>query len=529
MLKKLISHLHQFCQVFLLLLLLTGIAAFLGCGPKNADAPVSSAIADPIMTDKGLVSGTVIDAIQLSYYDYTGAFHYGETLVGEIGRPVRIYKGIPYAAPPVGNLRWKPPQPVAPWVGIRNCITYAPMMAQYPFPQSFFYRFVPESGMSEDVLYLNVMTPAKTNLARLPVFVFFHGGGLTSGSTSSDSYNTPLMAQHGVIWVSVQHRLGPLGFMAHPALTAESPQGASGNYGTLDLIAALQWVRNNIAAFGGDPNNVTINGQSGGGMKVNFLMASPLAKGLFHKAICQSGFSTASNSLSRAEEMGVNLAAKLGVTDTGAAGLAELRAKTWQEIVTAASSAPRPDYTTGYTVDGWSLPDTLANIFDTGQQNDVPYMVSVASEEIEAGGYVYIPPAAIGPRMLTMSGNMNSNMYVYIFTQVPDAWRALGQTAWHGSDVSYMLGGLPTMGMFPGALVPVTMPLNPGLTDKDYWVSEFMVQMLANFARTGNPSVPDMGVIWPPYENPDQYYLDIGFQPIVASGFNSVTTRIPSR
>lgn len=482
------------------------------------------------MTDKGLVSGTVIDAIELSYYDYTGAFHYGETLVGEVGKPVRVYKGIPYAAPPVGDLRWKPPQPAAAWAGIRACTTYAPMMAQYPFPQSFFYRFIPEAGMSEDVLYLNVMTPAETNLDRLPVFVFFHGGGLTSGSTSSDAYNTPLMAQHGVIWVSVQHRLGPLGFMAHPALSAESPQGASGNYGTLDLIAALQWVKRNIAAFGGDPNNVTINGQSGGGMKVNFLMASPLAKGLFHRAICQSGFSTATNTKERAEAMGVNLATALGVTDTGAAGLAELRAKTWQEIVTVANVAPRPDYTTGYTIDGWSLPDSLANIFDAGQQSDVPFMVSVASEEIEAGGYVYIPPAAIGPRMLTMSGNMTSNMYAYIFTQVPDGWRTLGQTAWHGSDVSYMLGGLPTMGMFPAALVPVTNPLDPGLTEKDFWVSEFMVRMLANFARTGDPSVPEMGLTsWPPYNDPDQYYLDIGFKPIVQSGFNSVVTRIPSR
>jgi para-nitrobenzyl esterase len=525
--KKFMFNLHQFCQVFLLLFLLLGTTAFLGCA-KDAEQPVASAIADPIMTDKGLVSGTVIDAIQLSYYDYTGTFHYGATLVGETGKPVRVYKGIPYAAPPVGNLRWKPPQPAASWSGIRPCTTYAPMMAQYPFPQSFFYRFIPESGMSEDVLYLNVMTPAKTNLDRLPVFVFFHGGGLTSGSTSSDSYNTPLMAQQGVIWVSVQHRLGPLGFMAHPALTAESPLGASGNYGTLDLIAALQWVKKNIGAFGGDPNNVTINGQSGGGVKVNFLMASPLAKGLFHRAICQSGFSAASNTLAVAEQYGVNLATKLGVTDTGADGLAELRTKTWQEIVTAANTAPFT-YSTGYTIDGWSLPDSIANIYDTGRQNDVPYMVSVASEEIQAGGYVYIPPAAIGPRMLTMSGNMSSNMYAFIFTQVPDAWRALGQTAWHGSDVSYMLGGLPTMGMFPGALVPISMPLNPGLTEKDYWVSEFMVRMLANFARTGNPNVPEMGVTWPPYKNPDQYYLDIGFRPIVQSGFNSVTTRIPSR
>jgi len=506
--------------------MLLGMSIVVGCGAKDADPPAMTLVVDPIKTEGGLVSGTVIDAIQLTYYDYTGVLRYGTKLVGETGKPVRIYKGIPYAAPPVGNLRWKPPQPAAPWTGIRACTTYAPMAAQFPYPQSFFYGFIPESGMSEDVLYLNIVTPAKTSLDRLPVFVFFHGGGLTAGSTSYDSYNAPPMAQHGVVFVSVQHRIGPLGFMAHPALTAESPQRASGNYGILDLIAALQWIQRNIAAFGGDPNNVTINGQSGGGVKVNFLMASPLAKGLFHRAICQSGFSVTANTLSAAEQMGVNLAAKLGVTDTGAAGLAALRQKTWQEIVTQANVPPL-NYSTGYTIDNWSLTDTIANIFDQGKQNDVPFMVSLTGDEV-TGGTIVIPPSVIGVRLATMSENQKSNIYVYIFTQVPDGWKSLGQFSWHGADVTYFLGGMQ-MGMFVGALVPSTRPLDAGVTEKDYWVSEFLMRSFVNFAKSGNPSVPEMGVSWLAYKNPERYYLDIGFRPLVMPNFTSVTTKQPCR
>jgi len=268
--------------------------------------------------------------------------------------------------------------------------------------------------------------------------------------------------------------------------------------------------------------------ESGGGVKVNFLMASPLAQGLFHRAICQSGFSTGGTELAAAEQMGVDLAAKLGVADTGAAGLAALRQKSWQEIVTAANVAPLSSYRTGYTVDGWSLPDTIANIFDQGKQNDVPFMVSLAGDEV-AGGTIVIPPSFIGERLATMSGNQKSNIYVYIFTQVPDGWKSLGQYAWHGSDVSYMLGGLPILGMFPGALVPSSRPLDPGLTDKDDWVSEFMMTMLANFAKNGDPSVPEMGVTWPPYKNPDRYYLDIGYKPLVMPDFTSVTAKVPPR
>jgi para-nitrobenzyl esterase len=490
-------------------------------------------IVDPVKTDAGLVSGTTMDAIQLYYFDYQNTLHTGDGLVGEVGELVRVYRGIPYAAPPVGNLRWKPPQPVTPWEGIRVCTEFCPMAAQYPFPQSFFWGRIPESGMSEDVLYLNVVTPAKKTNERLPVLVFFHGGGLTTGSCSYDAYNAPALAQHGVVWVTVQHRIGALGYMAHPALSAESPEGASGNYGQLDLIAALQWVQKNIAAFGGDAGRVTIIGQSGGGAKVNFLMASPLAKGLFHRAVCQSGFSTGATALATAEQRGVNLAAKLGIFDSGPAGLAALRLKTWQEIVTATITLPI-NYITGFTVDNWSLTDTIANIFDTGKQQDVPYMVSLAGAEVTAS------TPAMGNRLLTMSLNQKSNIYVYVFTQVPDGWKSQGVYAWHGSDVSSMFGDQTTLGAFLGALLPTTITMDPGVTEKDFWVSEFMMNMLANFAATGNPSVSvkDMGVKrankndkweWPAYKNPQQYYLDIGFQPLVKTDFATLTTKQPPR
>jgi len=531
--KKFSAPFSWFCRAFPLLLLLLGLVSFIGCGGKDADPPAVTAVADPIMTDAGLVSGTSTDTMQLSWYDYLSTLHTSATLTGEAGKVVRIYKGIPYAAPPVGNLRWKPPQPVTPWTGTRNCTTYAPMAAQYPFPQSFFYFKIPESGMSEDVLYLNVVTPAKTSLDRVPVMVFFHGGGLTSGSTSSDSNNAPALPQHGLVYVSVQQRLGPLGFMAHPALSAESPQGASGNYAALDMIAALQWVQKNIAAFGGNPNNVTIIGQSGGGMKVNFLMASPLAKGLFHKAVCQSGFFPSGIDLATAQQQGVNLAAKLGITDTGAAGLAALRTKTWEQIVTAANTSGS-GYSTDFTVDNWSLTDTTANIFDQGKQNDVPYMVSVAGQEIREQGRVpYFPVifdmAAVGNRLLTMSSNQKSNIYTYVYTQVPDGWKSQGVYAWHGSDVASMWGEESILGMFVAAILPYTVTMDPGITEKDIWVSEFMMSMLANFAATGNPSVEAMGVTWPAYKNPEQYYLDIGYRPLVKTGFATLTPWQPPR
>ena len=233
-----------------------------GCDKKEV------ALMDQVKTEAGYVSGAAI---------------------GEIGKEVHIYLGIPYAAPPVGNLRWKPPQPVAPWSGSRQCTDFSKIALQStlgnlpPFPQ-----ILPSS---EDCLYLNVLTPAKKTTDKLPVMVWMHGGGYQLDNANDPLTNAPRLPQYDVVVVNVNMRLNAIGLLAHPLLSKESPKGVSGNYMFLDMIAALQWVQKNIAAFGGDPKNVTIFGESGGGAKVSNLMASPLAKGLFHRAICESGTS----------------------------------------------------------------------------------------------------------------------------------------------------------------------------------------------------------------------------------------------
>lgn len=226
----------------------------------NIVSRVAVLLLDPVKTDAGYVCGLVR---------------------GDLGSEVREYRGIPYAAPPVGDLRWKPPQPVTPWEGIRNCTIWGSQAPQDPlYPQLFFGE-----ANEDNCLNLNVLTPAKKTTDRLPVMVWFHGGGLRILTANSPTYCSTGLPLHGVVLVTVNQRLGALGYLAHPLLREESEHNASGNYGTLDQIAALQWVQRNIAAFGGDPNCVTIFGESGGGTKVTSLICSPLAKGLFHKAI----------------------------------------------------------------------------------------------------------------------------------------------------------------------------------------------------------------------------------------------------
>jgi para-nitrobenzyl esterase len=221
---------------------------------------------DKIRLDSGLISGEAVK---------------------ENRQEATIYRGVPYAAPPTGRLRWQAPQPVKPWSGVRECTKYSLQPAQMPDPNlSAEAKKVPSS---EDCLYLNVVVPAKKSSEKLPVMVWFHGGGLRYGSANWKFYNSVPLANHGAVLVSVNTRLGIFGLFAHPLLAKESPTGTCGNYMFLDMVASLQWVRRNIAAFGGDPDNVTIFGESGGGVKVVGLMASPLAKGLFHRAICESG------------------------------------------------------------------------------------------------------------------------------------------------------------------------------------------------------------------------------------------------
>lgn len=286
---------------------------------------------------------------------------------------VRIYKGISFAAPPVGNLRWKSPQPVKNWKGIKQCTTFSASPMQNK-PQPFYCwseEFIAQpEPLSEDCLYLNVWTSAKSKKEKQAVFVWIYGGGLSSGSANCAIYDGEEMAKKGVVFVSINYRVGVFGFMAHPELTKESEHQSSGNYGFLDQMAALKWVQKNIAAFGGDPNNVTIAGQSAGAFSVTALIASPLAKGLFHKAIAQSGGLLSNNlsqDLTKAEQQGTALMKKVNANS-----LAELRNKTAMELQEISNNPELGRF--GTTLDGYVLPSNLKEHFRKGLQNQTPVL-----------------------------------------------------------------------------------------------------------------------------------------------------------
>ena len=287
---------------------------------------------------------------------------------------VRAYRGIPYAAPPLGPLRWRPPQPVAAWTGVRPTDAFGRNALQGVVWDDIDLR---AAGVSEDCLYLNVWTPAAPGeRARLPAMVWIHGGGFVAGSGAEPRYDGAHLAARGVVVVTLNHRLNALGFLAHPELSAESDHRASGNYGMLDLVAALQWVRRNIAAFGGDSDMVTIAGESAGSEAASALMASPLAKGLFARVIGESGAMFASPSrapapLEKAEVVGLDFMRKVG-----AHSLAELRAAPADAILAAAPGLGfRP------IVDGWFLARSPAKIFAAGEQTDAPLMAGWNKDE----------------------------------------------------------------------------------------------------------------------------------------------------
>lgn len=293
---------------------------------------------------------------------------------GSIEGDLRVFKGIPFAAPPVGELRWKAPQPAESWDGVKSTKEYAPAPMQGGNPAS---------GKSEDCLYLNVWTPAQSAEEQLPVMVWIYGGGFSFGSTSDPVHNGEHLARKGVVVVSVAYRVGQLGFLAHPELSAESPHGVSGNYGLLDQIAGLQWVKDNIAAFGGDPNKVTIFGESAGGISVSMLCASPLAKGLFQGAISQSGGSfgpTRSETFPGENMKTLELAEQDGIAYVEAKGLssiAEMRALPAEDLIPQGWTMPG-----GWPiVDGYVLPGDQVALYEQGAYNDVPVLIGYNSDE----------------------------------------------------------------------------------------------------------------------------------------------------
>jgi para-nitrobenzyl esterase len=466
---------------------------------------------EPVKTEAGYVTGAVI---------------------GEPGKEVRIYRGVPYAAPPIGELRWKPPQPVAPWSGNLQCTEFKNIA-----PQASLGNLPPLSQLlpsDEDCLYLNILMPTKKADEKLPVMVWLHGGGYQLGSASDPLTNIPRLPQQGVVLVNVNTRLNTIGLLAHPLLSRESPQGVSGNYMFLDMIAALQWVQKNIAAFGGDPKNITVFGESAGGAKVTNLMASPLARGLFQRAICQSGTSVGSFSpgkpLRELEAMGEKFFAKLGVNKEKDP-LVAARALPWEEIIetdktmTRELSMFKPAGLWEAAVDGWFLPDTPSNIFKAGKQNTVPLIVCANLGELTGPGTLIMPFLIPGyVDMLLAVSKAGAKGYACIFDHVPSQWKREGCVSTHALELNYVFGdwdnttGNWSMLYFLTSQSGAKSP-DPGLTDIDRKVSEAMMTMWAQFARTGDPNVKGL-TAWPVYDEATDRYLYIAETLEVKAGFS---------
>jgi len=319
----------------------------------------------------------------------------GEHLVGSYlgeGTDEAVFLGIPYAAPPVGELRWRPPAPITPREGVQTSTEFAPACIQGTNENSFLAYIAKTLGedptqvpvlssTSEDCLYLNVWTPNLGGEDPAPVMVFIHGGANVAGSASEPMYNGANLARQGVVVVTINYRLNAFGLLAHPALSEEDEHGSSGNYALLDQVAALEWVQRNIASFGGDPGRVTVFGESAGAADINYLLASPLAHGLFHRAMIQSvGFAVANHrSLGEAEAVGESFAEALGAAGSEDV-LAAMRAvppeqllRTWFTIRKIGISAPN--------VDGWVLPDAPARTFERGENNRVPLIIGFNTDE----------------------------------------------------------------------------------------------------------------------------------------------------
>lgn len=322
-----------------------------------AAAHLGAAISQPVKVEGGLVSG-----------------------VADKDPSITAFKGIPFAAPPVGDLRWRAPKSVLPWQGVRKASEFGASCMQTIVDEKkpWTYEFMTHGAVNEDCLFLNVWTGAKSAAERRPVYVYIHGGSNTEGSGAVPCYDGEGLAKKGIVVVTVNYRLGILGFFTHPELTAESSVHSSGNYALLDLIAALHWIHDNIAAFGGNPDRVVIGGQSAGASNVHSLVASPLAKGLFHAAIAESGSSVGSlgqmNSHPFADQEG--LGARFAEAK-GAHSIADLRKLTWEELTAPLSER----FYFGVVIDGYVQPAPAGEMFSQGRANDVPTLTGCNKDE----------------------------------------------------------------------------------------------------------------------------------------------------
>jgi len=446
---------------------------------------------------------------------------------------IKTFKGIPYAAPPVGNLRWREPQAVQNWSGVRKADKFGPRAMQLPIFSDMVFR---SNGVSEDCLYLNVWTPAKTGNEKLPVLVYFYGGGFIAGDGSEFRYDGESLARRGIVTVTVNYRLGIFGFFAHPELTKESPHHASGNYGLLDQSAALQWVQKNIAAFGGDAKKITIAGESAGSFSVSAQMASPLSRNIIAGAIGESGSLLGLNStpsLKDVEKSGTDFA-----TMMKANSLADLRAVSAEDLMKAAAKPGAGRFSV--CVDGYFFPKSPIEIYQAGEQAHVPLLVGWNSQEM---GYqvvmgqdkpnlenykkavekmygesstevlrVYsasneedvenVATSLAGDRFIgystwkwsdVQSKTGNKPVYRYLYARARPPMRdppinyVAAKGAVHSAEIEYALGNLPTNRVYDWQ-------------PEDYQVSEIMQTFFANFIKAGNPNglgVPE----WKPVDN----------------------------
>lgn len=452
---------------------------------------------------------------------------------------IRVFKGIPFAAPPVGDLRWRPPQPATPWKGVRPAVQFGARAMQGPLFSDMIFR---DNGPSEDCLYLNVWTPAKSAADHLPVMVWIYGGAFQAGSSSEPRQDGGNLARKGVVVVSFNYRLGVFGFLAHPELTKESGHNASGNYGLMDQVAALQWVRRNIAAFGGDPHNVTIFGESAGSISVSMLMTSPLARGLFQKAIGESGAlfwipgdQSEQKPLAATERLGVRFATAMGTKS-----MAELRTRPAAEILKMALSKPafgfRPDF------DGYMLPINPDAAWAAGRQAHVPLLAGWNVDEIRAqktfgdkqptaksfiatlrsryghraDDVLRLYPAATDAEAVRSAGDLASDRFIVYGT-----WRWIELQLATGNSAVYRYSFDRAVPLAPGVVVNGRPATNHdtgaphaaeisyvfgALADvprvrwrpADWRLSNAMETYWTNFAKTGNPNGPGVP-LWPRY------------------------------
>lgn len=456
------------------------------------------------------------------------------------------FKGIPYAAPPVGEYRWRAPQPVKPWTGKRDASKYGPSSPQASWGGNGKLM----DGTSEDCLYLNLWIPAGKVSGKLPVMVWIHGGGFVGGSGSQDMFNGEAFAKQGVILMTFNYRLGNLGHFAFPALSAEHPDESKGSYAYMDMIAALKWVHDNIASFGGDPNNVTIFGESAGGVSVHAMLTIPAAKGLFHKAIIESGGGR-TGVLSgipirenkdypvSAEQIGINIAKMHGINGTDAAALDSLRALSAEEIINGGKErfgAENIPVYSGPVIDGEFVKESFEDAYYNGNYAHVPLMIGSNNAEV-SGGFipannkeelfnifgayreeavnVYDPdgnadfrdvmtkvttdrvwaePARFTAKTFTKAG---LSAYIYMFSYVPEAILERFPTAgaMHGSEIPYVFNTLKSRWGTAEA------------TEKDKDIANMMNTYWANFAKTGNPNGEGLPA-WSVYTLEDSHIIE---------------------